>query len=550
MMLLPCYTQAQSEGVTPVTSFHIVKEVKLPILSIEVGSLQFSDANGNNVIDANEQCSISFRVRNSGVGDAYNCTARLSATGATDGIDFNASTSVTTVRVGCVQTVTIPITSDMSTCDGNVEFTVQVDEPNKMGTAPMRIVVTTHAFLAPLVQVSDYRVNPISLDKMAPFTITVIVQNMEQGAADNVVADIVLPVNVNLLKGDLSAQIGTLAPGQAYKLEYSLVANYYAATSIPIQINLREKHGRYAENRTIPLLLDGSNQYPEDIVVVQPQKRLKNDELQVVTLSSDVDKNIPQIAKTNENLFAFIIANENYKNPGFAPVSFAHNDGKIFEQYCLRTLGMPRENVSLHTDASLGDIRGIVSKMMESADLYSNAHFVFYYAGHGAPKTGSNDSFLVPVDALRVNEEWCYKLQDLYDSLRCMKDDRVTVFLDACFSGFTRNNAMLDSNQRAAAIKPKKTVVYDNTVVFAATSNEAAAFTYPEQQHGLFTYYLLKKLQETKGNVTYAELQSYLKDIVSRKSRKLNSTGTAQIPMVGLSSTREDDGSWKSWKLR
>ncbi|MDE5840948.1 MAG: hypothetical protein K2H49_08510, partial [Muribaculaceae bacterium] len=45
-------------------------------------------------------------------------------------------------------------------------------------------------------------------------------------------------------------------------------------------------------------------------------------------------------------------------------------------------------------------------------------------------------------------------------------------------------------------------VAKGNTVVFSATEGNQTAMGYDEQQHGFFTYYLLKSLQESKGNIT------------------------------------------------
>ena len=48
------------------------------------------------------------------------------------------------------------------------------------------------------------------------------------------------------------------------------------------------------------------------------------------------------------------------------------------------------------------------------------------------------------------------------------------------------------------------------TIVFSASSGEEAANAYNEQKHGYFTYFLLKALKETQGNITYAELKERL----------------------------------------
>lgn len=47
---------------------------------------------------------------------------------------------------------------------------------------------------------------------------------------------------------------------------------------------------------------------------------------------------------------------------------------------------------------------------------------------------------------------------------------------------------------------------------------DETAYPFEEKQHGMFTYYLLKKIQETKGEVTLGDLGDYLTNEVARQS--------------------------------
>ena len=65
-------------------------------------------------------------------------------------------------------------------------------------------------------------------------------------------------------------------------------------------------------------------------------------------------------------------------------------------------------------------------------------------------------------------------------------------------------------------------------------------------KHGMFTYYLLKKLQETKGDVTLGDLGDYLTREVRRESFDENSK--LQTPTVIPSQALA--GSWQQMKLK
>ena len=61
----------------------------------------------------------------------------------------------------------------------------------------------------------------------------------------------------------------------------------------------------------------------------------------------------------------------------------------------------------------------------------------------------------------------------------------------------------------------------------------------------MFTYFLLKKLQETGGNVTYVELANYIQDNVRKSAIIFNSN--EQDPELMVSPSLEDV--WESFKI-
>lgn len=218
----------------------------------------------------------------------------------------------------------------------------------------------------------------------------------------------------------------------------------------------------------------------------------------------DVDINIP-IANNMSNLtFAVIISNEKYQME--KPVQYAENDGKIFTEYCKKALGLPEKNVHFITNATLNNIKHEIKWLQDVIAVYNgDAKVIFYYAGHGIPDEQNKSAYLLPIDGYGSDVTTGYALEDLYKALGCLPSKAVTVFLDACFSGAKRDGDMLAS-ARGVAIKVKQNYPTGNMVVFTAAQGDETAYPYKEEGHGLFTYYLLKKLQETKGDVTLGEL--------------------------------------------
>ena len=260
--------------------------------------------------------------------------------------------------------------------------------------------------------------------------------------------------------------------------------------------------------------------------------------------SSPVDLNIPTTDKENSNTFAIVIGNERYKN--VAEVPFAVNDAKIFSEYLEKTLGVPHEQIKLIENAGFNDIRIAVNWLSQAmAVCEGKGKAIVYYAGHGIPNESDNSSYLLPVDGIGNDPSSAYSLKDFYDKLSKMQAQSVTVFLDACFSGTKRENGMLVA-ARGVAIKVKPSAPKGKMVVFSAAQGDETAYPYQDMQHGLFTYFLLKKLQETKGNVTLGELGDYLKSEVKRQSFLKNNK--VQTPMVSVATLLQNQ--WKTIKLK
>lgn len=258
---------------------------------------------------------------------------------------------------------------------------------------------------------------------------------------------------------------------------------------------------------------------------------------------SDIDEQIPENAISGEPVYAIIITNENYKEVEQVP--HAIHDGETFKQYCEKTLGIPQNNIRFVEDATLNNIRRELNWISQVMDVYQGeASIIFYYAGHGIPDESNRTSYLLPVDGVGNDVSTGYSLDKLYADLSSKPAKSVVVLLDACFSGAKRDGGMLAST-RGVAIKAKQNEPRGNMVVISAAQGDETAYPYEEKGHGMFTYYLLKKLQETKGDVTLGDLADYVTSEVKKRSVVVN--GKMQTPIATASNNAAD---WRNWKLR
>lgn len=257
-----------------------------------------------------------------------------------------------------------------------------------------------------------------------------------------------------------------------------------------------------------------------------------------------LDKNIPKTATTNNMTFVVIIGNEFYKE--VSKVSYAQNDAKVFAEYCQKTLGVPQQNIRNYQNATYAMMLSAIKDMKSISEAYNgDVNFIFYYCGHGVPNEKTHEAYLLPIDANPSDIETCYPISRLYTELGKMSANRIIVFMDACFSGAQRGEGML-VEARGVAIKAKSATPQGNMVVFSAASGDETAYPYKEKGHGMFTYFLLKKLNETKGNVTLGELGNYITTQVKQQSVVVNRK--SQTPTVVPSSAMNAD--WQNWKLK
>lgn len=221
--------------------------------------------------------------------------------------------------------------------------------------------------------------------------------------------------------------------------------------------------------------------------------------------NSDVDNNIPETNRgISENKFVFVIANENYPD---VPVPYALNDGRMFAEYCKKCLGIPSSNIRMTEDATYANIIDVVNQIKDISEAFSgDASIILYYAGHGLPDEQQNAAYMFPIDGqLRNIEATSYSLGKLYKELSLLPVKETIVLIDACFSGANRENEMLLTG-RGVAIKTKEETPEGNVIAFSASTGNETAHQLSEKTHGLFTYYVLKAIQEKNGDITLGEL--------------------------------------------
>lgn len=270
---------------------------------------------------------------------------------------------------------------------------------------------------------------------------------------------------------------------------------------------------------------------------------------------ADVDNYDPKYVVPHPEIYALVIGNEHYSKARDVP--FARHDASIFHRYCERAFGVPYNQLTILTDATKYQMQRAIEDLKEIKDR-DQAQLIVYYAGHGAPSTEKNEqgqekheAYLLPVDVHPQRAQDGISLNELYADLGNLGFDLTCVFLDACFSGVSRGGeSQIDGDVRAIGIKTvEEAQLSGNLMVFSAAQSDQYAQGSDKQSHGLFTYYLLKKLRERGILTPFGDLFDYVQRNVMHDSTT-GPLGVEQQPHAAASlRSGETDVNWHGWYL-
>jgi len=245
---------------------------------------------------------------------------------------------------------------------------------------------------------------------------------------------------------------------------------------------------------------------------------------------ADVD--LPPITgMSNPDALAVVIGVENYQ---YVPdASFAYNDAEVFREYLAETMGLKRQRIKLATNskatkAELDKLLGASGWLARNV-VPGETDIYVYFSGHGISSDGHTGILPFDVDP---NYSIGVSLDALYQNLSTMGARTVTVFLDACYTGQTRDAQMLIPNARPIVLKNKSGYIAPNITVHSAATGSQISGAIVEKEHGLFTYYLLKGMggeadRNYDGRLTSGELSKYLEQNVREQAAI---TGREQTP--------------------
>jgi len=268
---------------------------------------------------------------------------------------------------------------------------------------------------------------------------------------------------------------------------------------------------------------------------------------------SDVDQGLPRSSTSRPFGMAVVIGNRTYTNQDIPDIDYAENDARSIQTYLTEILGYQEGNIFFLTNATKAQFEAHFgtaqdrSGKLSQAVIPNRSDVFVYYSGHGAPDLQNQRAYFVPADTdPTLVRQTGYGLDLLYRNLSEIPARSITIVIDACFSGSTHVGTLHQSASPLLIpeLKIETSVQQKLTAsgaIFTAAGADQISSWYPEQQHGLFTYFFLKGLQgeadlDQDQRISVADLSAYLTmpsipdENVTYLARKLH--GRRQTPEV------------------
>jgi uncharacterized caspase-like protein len=226
--------------------------------------------------------------------------------------------------------------------------------------------------------------------------------------------------------------------------------------------------------------------------------------------------------------YAVVVGVENYES--LPSADYAERDAKAIRRHLL-ALGYPERNLIYLTGEKAG--KSGIEKYVESwlpRNVDENSSVFFYFSGHGAPDAATGQAFLMPWDGdAKFLDSTGYPVKKLYAHLAALKAKRIVVALDSCFSGAGGRSVIAKGARPLMTRVDAALPASDKLTVLAAASGEEITGSAEAEGHGLFTYYLLKGLNDRDGSATVKSLYDYLRPQVQDAARRDNRDQTPQL---------------------
>ncbi|MDA9743585.1 caspase family protein [Candidatus Pelagibacter sp.] len=302
---------------------------------------------------------------------------------------------------------------------------------------------------------------------------------------------------------------------------------------------IQAKNGKFSIQRYSPI--------DEKVKIVAIDQWGNKSKPKIVNIKINVDETIvaekleplnPSNIKIrpSNNKVALIIGVENYTETTKA--SFASLDAKYFYDYAIKAFGTKKQNINLmvNEEATYVKTNKALKLWLKSKVRSNQTDLIIFFAGHGLASNDGKELYLLPQDGdPNLLDFTALSRTMLFQTIIDLNPKSVTMFLDTCYSGVSRDEEMLLASARPIRIiADEQEGIPNNFIIFSASKLDQISSGLENADHGIFSYYLMKGLEgkadlNKDKEITNGELLAYMDQNVSQKASEL---GRQQNPSL------------------
>ena len=145
------------------SAFKSVETTKIPKpiapAKLVMSNVKFNDSQGNNnqALDASEQGTISFTLKNEGKGEAYESEIIVEDKTNAKGVRIGTMKKISLLKPDETTVIQIPISADKHVENNEIELVLQALEGNGFDADPITLKFNVFKFKNPQLVVADYK---------------------------------------------------------------------------------------------------------------------------------------------------------------------------------------------------------------------------------------------------------------------------------------------------------------------------------------------------------------------------------------------------------